>query len=57
MVLAQRVLVEEHRMGFVSDLTLTVVVFVLIFFKLLVGNDLFIVEVDVEQDLSRVLFQ
>lgn len=57
MILAQGVLVEKHRMGFVTDLSFTVIFDRFLFFKLLVANDLFIVEVDVEQDLSRVLLQ
>ena len=57
MILAQGVLVEKHRMGFVSDLSLTVIFDRFLFFKLLVFNDLFIVEVDVEENLIRVLLQ
>lgn len=57
MILAQGVLVEKHRVGFITDLSLPIIFDRFLFFKLLVADDLFVVEVDVEQDLSRVLLQ
>ena len=56
-ILAQGVLVEKHRVGFITDLSLPIIFDRFLFFKLLVADDLFVVEVDVEQDLSRVLLQ
>ena len=57
MILAQGVLVEKHRVGFITDLSLSIIFDRFLLFKLLVADDLFVVEVDVEQDLSRVLLQ
>jgi len=55
--LAQRVLVEEHGVGSLSDLSLTILVFVFVFLHLRLRDDLFVVQVHVEQDLALVLFQ
>lgn len=57
MSLAQRVLVEEHGVGSLSDLALTILVFVLVFLHLRLRDDLFVVQVYVEQDLAFVLLQ
>ena len=57
MLLAQGILIKEHRVRFVADLTLTVFIFVFLFFKFLLANDFFTLKIQVEQDLSRVFFQ
>lgn len=56
-VLAQRVLVEEHRVRFLSDFLLFVLVFLFVLLKLLLCHDLLVFEVDVEEDLSIVFLQ
>lgn len=54
--LTQWVLIEQHRVGTLTDVLLAVVL-ILLLLHLLLGYDLFVVQVDVEQDLARVLFQ
>ena len=54
---AERILVEKHWVRLFTDLTFTIFIFVFLFLHLLFRHDFFIIEVDVEQDLSRVFFQ
>ena len=56
-VLAQWILVEKHRVRLLSNLTFPILIFIFLLLHLLLGHDLFIIQVDVEQDLSRVFFQ
>ena len=56
-ILAQWILVEKHRVRLLSNLTFTILIFIFLLLHLLLGHDLFIIQVDVEQDLSRVFFQ
>ena len=56
-VLTERVLIEEHGVGLLVNLALAILIVVLLLLHLLLRHDLFVVEVHVEQDLSRVFFQ
>ena len=57
MVLAQGILVEQHWVGFLPNFSLPILVILLIIFELLLANDLFILKVDIEQDLSCIFLQ
>lgn len=54
---AQWVLVEKHRVWFLVNFTLTILVVVFLLLHLLLCDDFFIIKINVEQDLSRVFFQ
>ena len=54
---AQWVLIEKHRVGFLVNFTLAILVVIFLLFHLLFCYDFFIVKINVEQDLSRVFFQ
>ena len=56
MCAAQWVLIEEHGMRLHTDLALTIVIVFLVL-KLLLGDDLFVFKVDVEENLGLVFFQ
>ena len=56
-VLTKWILVEKHRVRLLSNLTFTILIFIFLLLHLLLGHDLFIIQVDIEQDLSRVFFQ
>ena len=56
-VFAERVLIKEHWVRLLVDFSLAILVIVLLLLHLLLCHDFFIVQVDVEQDLSRVFFQ
>ena len=45
-------------MGLVSNLAFTIItVFIFLIFELLFADDLFIIKINIEEDLSRVFFQ
>ena len=56
-VLTERVLIEEHGVGLLVNLALAILIVVLLLLHLLLRHDLFVVQIHVEQDLSRVFFQ
>lgn len=55
--LAERVLVEQHRMGPFSDFAFTIIIIRLVVLHLLSLDNLLVLQVNVEQDLTLVLLQ
>jgi len=54
---AERVLVKKHRVGSLTDLTLSIVVLVLVVLHLFLANHFLVFKVNVEQDLALVFLQ
>lgn len=56
-IFAERVLIKEHWVRLFANLPFSIFIIVLLIFHLLLCHNFFIVQIDVEQDLSRVFFQ
>ena len=58
MSLAKRVLIEQHGMRSLPDLTFAIVITaLLVILHLLLPNHFLVLKVNIEQDLSLILFQ